>query len=101
MYSMILLELGLYCVGIYIVDLIFVIKKGDVIDKEVEKRGIDFYVNKDVLLVYMVLECISNELFNMEVGKVREMLMVFFDVLIDFSSGLLLENFEIKGIVRR
>lgn len=38
----------MYEVGIYIVDLIFVIEKGDVIDKEVEKRGIDFYINKDV-----------------------------------------------------
>lgn len=69
MYSVILLELGLYCIGIYVVDFILVIKKGDVIDKEVRRWGIDFYVNKDVLLVYMVLEGLRNILFNMELGK--------------------------------
>lgn len=69
MYSVILLELGLYCIGIYVVDFILVIEKGDVIDKEVRRWGIDFYVNKDVLLVYMVLEGISNILFNMELGN--------------------------------
>lgn len=69
MYSVIILELGLYCIGIYVVDLILVIKKGDVIDKEVRRWGIDFYVNKDVLLVFMVLEGFSNILFNMELGK--------------------------------
>lgn len=69
MYSVIILELGLYCIGIYVVDLILVIKKGDVIDKEVRRWGIDFYVNKDVLLVFMVLEGFSNILFNMELGN--------------------------------
>lgn len=69
MYSVILMELGLYCIGIYVVDFILVIKKGDVIDKEVRRWGIDFYVNKDVLLVYMILEGLSNILFNMELGK--------------------------------
>lgn len=98
-YSVKLIELWLYCIGIYIVDLIFIIKKGDVIDKEVEKRGIDFYVNKEVMLEYMVLECFSNELFSMEVDKVRKMLMVFFDVKIDFISGLVLENFKVMGKV--
>lgn len=100
-YSTTLLESGLYRVGIHIVDPTSVIKKGDAIDKEAEKRGTDFYVNKDVPPVYMVPERISNELFNMEVGKVRETLTVFFDVPIDLSSGSLPENFEIEGIVRR
>uniref|UniRef100_K1QW01 Uncharacterized protein n=1 Tax=Magallana gigas TaxID=29159 RepID=K1QW01_MAGGI len=85
-YSTTLLESGLYRVGIHIVDPTSVIKKGDAIDKEAEKRGTDFYVNKDVPPVYMVPERISNELFNMEVGKVRETLTVFFDVPIDLSS---------------
>lgn len=49
----------------------------------------------------MILECFSNELFNMELGKEREILMVFFDVVIDSSSGLVLENFEIVGEVGR
>lgn len=58
--------MGLYCIGIYVVDFILVIKKGDVIDKEVRRWGINFFVNKEVLLVYMVLEEFSNILFNME-----------------------------------
>lgn len=100
-YSATLLESGLYRVGIHIIDPTSVIKKGDAIDKEAEKRGTDFYVNKDVPPVYMIPERISNELFNMEVGKVRETLTVLFDVSIDPISGSVPENFEIVGIVER
>lgn len=100
-YSVTELESDLYRVGIHIVDPTSIIKKGDAIDKEAERRGTDFYVNKDVQPVYMIPERLSNELFNMEPGKERETLTVFFNVAIDSSSGLVLKNFEIVGEVGR
>eukprot|EP00105_Crassostrea_gigas_P045281 XP_019929429.1 PREDICTED: helicase with zinc finger domain 2-like [Crassostrea gigas] len=100
-YSVKLIESRLYRIGIHIVDPTFIIKKGDAIDKEAEKRGTDFYVNKEVTPVYMVPERLSNELFSMEVGKVRKTLTVFFDVSIDPISGSVPENFKIMGTVER
>lgn len=100
-YSVTLLESGLYRIGIHVVDPTSVIEKGDAIDKEARRRGTDFYVNKDVPPVYMVPEGLSNTLFNMEPGKQRETLTVFFDVSIDLSSGSIPEHFEIVEKIGR
>lgn len=100
-YSVTLLESGLYRIGIHVVDPTSVIKKGDAIDKEARRRGTDFYVNKDVPPVYMVPEGLSNTLFNMEPGKQRETLTVFFDVSIDLISGSIPEHFEIVEKIGR
>ena len=100
-YSVSTLDAGFYRVGIHIVDPTDVIKKGDTIDREAEKRGSDFYVNKDIQPVYMIPERLSKELFSIEKGKERQTLAVYLEVYIDQTADEVPENFEIKGKVER
>ncbi|XP_061196372.1 helicase with zinc finger domain 2-like [Saccostrea echinata] len=100
-YSVNLVESGLYRIGVHVIDPTSVIKKGDALDLEARRHGSDFYVNKDIHPVFMIPERLSNELFNMETGKEREALSVFFDFSIDEEEIDSLKYSDIKGQVKR
>ncbi|XP_062578545.1 helicase with zinc finger domain 2-like [Saccostrea cucullata] len=99
-YSITTLKSGLYRIGIHIVDPSLTIEKGDILDTEAQRRGADFYVNKDVEPVYMIPASLSRELFSIELGKERQTLTVFFtaSVVDDLPSY---HNFEFPRNVEK
>lgn len=98
-YSVEVLESGLHRIGVHIIDPTSFIKKGDAIDTEARRRGTDFYVNKEIQPIYMIPECLSNDLFSLDIGKERNTLAVFFDGYIDDDSSY--EKNDIEGRVER
>ncbi|XP_062566529.1 helicase with zinc finger domain 2-like [Saccostrea cucullata] len=100
-YSVNRLDSGLYRVGVHVIDPTSIIKKGDVLDTEARRRGSDFYVNKEIRPVFMIPERLSNELFNLETGKERKTLSVFFDFCFDEEETKSLKYSDNNGQVKR